>query len=108
MKISFYVIGNVQAVMFRKTFCFGAKKRKLLAGATNHHLERNKVLCSVCGERDIVNTFLQDLTGRKLNSWGAFVDSIELLEEFVEIAKHEYDSDSLEPKLLNKDIEYYL
>lgn len=109
MNISFYVIGKVQAVMFRKTFCFGAQKRGIAAGATNDKIEKDRVLCSLRGERELIIKFLAELQELEtLNSWGAKVHRVEEIEEFHAIEIHEITSLSLDKSKLSKEIEFYL
>lgn len=109
MNISFDVIGNVQAVMFRKTFCHGAKKRGIIAGATNDRGNRQRVLCSLKGERNQIEKFMNELASlEKLNSWGAKVNEIEIKDEFTPIERHEITTLSLDEKNLSKDIEFFL
>ncbi|EQC45405.1 acylphosphatase [Bacteriovorax sp. Seq25_V] len=109
MKVSFYVYGRVQAVMFRKTFCYGAIARKLEAGATNDRQNRERVLCSVCGDSDNIQQFLEELqTLDTLNSWGAKVLNIEVLEEFHDLEKHEITTTNVDHKPRTQDIEFFL
>lgn len=109
MNISFYVIGKVQAVMFRKTFCFGAQKRGIVAGATNNKKEKDRVLCSLRGERELIIKFIAELQELDaLNSWGAKVDRVEEVEDFHAIEIHEVTSLDLDRSTLSKEIEFYL
>jgi len=109
MKQSFCVFGKVQAVMFRRTFCLGAKKRGFDAGATNSSRDRDKVTCSLVGDRDHVERFLEELqVSSELNSWGAKVESIELLEKFVSLESHEVTTENVENKPWSKDVEFYI
>ena len=109
MRQSFCVFGKVQAVMFRRTFCLGAKKRGFVAGATNSRADRDKVTCSLIGERDHVERFLEELqASAELNSWGAKVENIELLDKFVHVEKHEVTTDNVEDKPWSTDVEFYI
>ncbi len=92
MRVSFIVHGKVQGVMYRKSFCYGCFKRGLKAGATNLP-DRSKVLCSVEGDEELINKLIDDLTGlKKINSWGAKVESVERVENFHEYSNHDYDN----------------
>jgi len=109
MKQSFCVFGKVQAVMFRRTFCLGAKKRDLSAGASNSSTDRNKVTCSVVGEEDSINRFLEELQViEELNSWGAKVEKIERLEDFLDLGSHEVTTDNVESKPWSTDVDFYI
>ncbi len=109
MKVSFYVYGRVQAVMFRKTFCYGAIARKLEAGATNDRSNKERVLCSVAGDRDNIELFLDELQSlATLNSWGASVTNIEMLDVFTEVSRHEITTLNVDHKPRTQDIEFFL
>lgn len=109
MKISFYAHGKVQAVMFRKTFCYGAQKRGLVAGATNDKHDKTRVLCSLSGDRELVEKFMNELTNLSLlNSWGAKVERCEVAPKFYDFSKHEVTSDGIDKKNLSRDIEFFL
>lgn len=109
MKQSFCVFGKVQSVMFRKTFVRGASQRGFLAGATNDKSDRDRVTCSIVGERDEVCRFLEELQAiGHLNSWGAKVENIQMMEDFVKLNNHEVTTDNLEGRSWNSDIEFYL
>ncbi|OIQ18860.1 MAG: hypothetical protein BM556_06155 [Bacteriovorax sp. MedPE-SWde] len=109
MKQSFCVFGKVQAVMFRRTFCLGAKKRGFIGGATNSRADRDKVTCSLVGDRDHVERFLEELqVSEELNSWGAKVKSIELLDNFVDLKTHEVTTDNVENRSCSGDVEFYI
>ena len=108
MRVSFIVIGKVQGVMFRKTFCLGAKKRGLLAGATNLD-KRTEVLCSLEGDQSEIEKLIKDLTTlEKLNSWGASVDRVESLSEYHQLKDHDYDNLEIEGELSTGGVEVYL
>ena len=99
MKISFIVVGQVQGVMYRKSFCMCAKSRGLLAGATNLE-DRTRVHCSLEGYEEDIENFLLELTSAKsINSWGAKVDFIERLSEYKDLSDHDYDNCELDGSL---------
>lgn len=62
MEICFQAFGNVQGVFFRKTICLAAKKRGFRAGATNNREDREAVICTVIGDHDQVQAFIDELT----------------------------------------------
>ena len=99
MKVSFVVEGKVQGVMFRKSFCVAAKHRAILAGATNLE-DRNRVLCSLEGSKEDIDKFIEEIkNANELNSWGANVESVNMLEEFRDFDQHDYDNRELKETL---------
>jgi acylphosphatase len=102
MEICFQVFGNVQGVFFRKTFCIAAKKRGFRAGATNNRVDIDCVICTVIGDsEEEVNKFIDELVEiAPLNSAGASIDRVQILEEVHSIERHDFITDGLEEDAL--------
>jgi acylphosphatase len=81
--------GKVQEVMFRKTLLYGALKYFVSAGGTNSQTEGDRVDLTVSGAPDKVEAFIAALQpGRKLNSIGAEILSIERVNDGRPIESH--------------------
>ena len=107
--VCFCVYGKVQGVMFRRTFCLGANKRKLIGGATNDREDRSRVICTLKGEQNEIDLFIEQL--RKLdllNSWGAKVERVETLSEVLELDCHDVTTETVGDRPWNNDIKYYI
>ncbi|MCP5244521.1 MAG: acylphosphatase [Burkholderiales bacterium] len=108
-KLSFYVTGNVQNVMFRQTFIRGAQKRKLKAGATNDANDRNRVHCSLAGDETAVDELINTLReGKPINSWNAYVEELHVLDCFIEISEHQVTTDNVNRFQWSPKVEFYL
>ena len=108
-KVSFYVTGNVQDVMFRQTFIRGAQKRKLKAGATNDAKDHRRVYCSLAGEDAAVDDMINALKqGKPINSWSAYVEALHLLDHFAEISAHQVTTDNVGQFRWSPNVEFYL
>lgn len=109
MRESFKVLGKVQGIMFRKTFIRACHRRGLSAGATNSPIDRGVVTCSVEGEDQEVYKLKNDLLELKeLNSWGAHVESVVIMDEFINIDSHEVTTDNLESFEWSDGVQFFL
>src|SRR3990167_3890452 len=85
-----FVRGKVQGVMFRQTFIRALLKRQLAGGATNDVADRDRVNFTIQGDEQKIGEVLGRLTSVvPLNSWGAIVTQLELLESPIPIDQHE-------------------
>ncbi|MCH9638749.1 MAG: acylphosphatase [Betaproteobacteria bacterium] len=108
-KVSFYVTGNVQDVMFRQTFIRGAQKRKIRGGATNDPKNHQLVHCSLAGEESVVEEMLSKLQeGKPLNSWNAQVDELHYHEQFIEFSDHQVTTDNVNDYHWSPSVIFYL
>lgn len=108
-KISFYVTGNVQGVMFRQTFIRGSLKRKIKGGVTNDSKDHHLVHCSLAGEKLAINEMLNKLRERKpINSWNAQVDELHLYDHFIEFSDHQVNTDNIDDYNWSSDVDFYL
>ncbi|MCB1937188.1 MAG: acylphosphatase [Nitrosomonas sp.] len=109
MKLSFYVIGNVQNVMFRQTFVRAAIKRKLKAGASNDEQDLQRVHCSLSGDATIIDEMLSKLLeGKPINSWNAYVDELHQYDYFIELSEHQVTTDNVGQFNWSPNVEFYL
>jgi len=108
-KISFYVIGNVQGVMFRQTFIHAAIKRKLKGGASNDAINQTLVHCSLIGEESIIEEMLSRLReGKPINTWNAYVSELHLYDHFIELSEHQVTTDNVNQFNWSRNVEFYL
>ncbi len=108
-KISFYVAGNVQGVMFRQTFIRGAQKRKIKAGATNDSKKHHLVHCSLEGEESVVEEMINKLREVKpLNSWNAQVKELHFYDHFIKFSDHQVTTDNVNDYNWSPDVDFYL
>jgi acylphosphatase len=86
-----YVVakGKVQEVMFRKTLVRASHKYGVEAGGTNSKVDSDVVEITVAGESDKIDSFLEFLSsGKKLNSIGAQIFSLEPMSEGLRVGDH--------------------
>jgi len=109
MKLSFYVTGNVQNVMFRQTFIRAATKRKLKAGASNDTHDLQRVHCSLIGDETTIREMLNKLReGKPINSWNAYVDELHHHDYFIELSEHQVTTDNVGQTNWSPNVEFYL
>lgn len=93
MEVRFKVFGNVQGVMFRKSFVSAVHKLGFAAGATNDSLSRDTVLCTIKGQADDledIETILQRLLKlNQINDWGAKVVELTKVDHEIEFLDHD-------------------
>ena len=108
-KISFYVTGNVQNVMFRQTFIRGAQKRELKGGASNDAKDPNRVYCSLEGDAAAIDEMINKLqSGKPINSWNAYVEALHYYNHFIEISEHQVTTDNVNQYHWSPNVEFYL
>ncbi|SES71107.1 Acylphosphatase [Nitrosomonas marina] len=108
-KISFYVTGNVQNVMFRQTFIRGAQQRKLAGGASNDAADTNRVHCSLVGDAAVIDEMIGKLqAGKPINSWQARVESLHVYDHFIELFEHQVTTDNVSRFNWSPNVEFYL
>ena len=102
-------IGRVQNVMFRQTIIKGALKRGLQCGATNNKDDTRKVEISLTGPKENIDDFLNILrSGKELNSWGAYVDRVEMNDNGIPPLQHKINSNNVNTFNWNQNIDFYL
>jgi hypothetical protein len=75
--------------MFRKTLIYGALKYVVSAGGTNSPTDSQRVDITIEGSQENVDAFIQALQpGRKLNSIGAEIESLERVPEGLPVTSH--------------------
>jgi acylphosphatase len=108
-KVSFYVTGNVQEVMFRQTFIRGSLKRKIKGGVTNDSKNHHLVHCSLEGEESVVDEMMNKLReGKPINSWNAQVDELHLYDHFIEFSDHQVNTDNVDDYNWLLGVDFYL
>lgn len=108
-KVTINVYGKVQGIMFRQTFIRAAIKRELDAGATNDPNDRNHVTCSMEGDDTAIEELIHDLAQLdKLNSWGAKVDKVERLSDYLNYSSHEVTTENVDEYKWSTGVEFYL
>ena len=108
-KVSIRIKGKVQNIMFRQTLIRGLLKRGLEGGATNSKDDKNEVNFSVMGEKTIINELVDKLaSGVELNSWGAKVETVHILNDYIEIEAHEVTTYNVDSFNWSPDVSFYL
>ncbi|MBX3628527.1 MAG: acylphosphatase [Nitrosomonas sp.] len=108
-KISFYVTGNVQGVMFRQTFLRAAKKRKLKGGASNDAQDHARVHCSLIGNEAAIDEMINKLrSGKPINSWNAYVEALHPHDHFIELSKHQVSTENINQFPWPPNVDFYL
>ena len=101
--------GRVQGVMFRQTFVRALLKRGLAGGATNSPDSGDEVVFTVEGDEQLVEELLSRLgSGEPINSWGAQVASIEMLDEAIAIGRHQVTTGNVDEFRWSGGVEFYL
>ncbi|WP_044557534.1 acylphosphatase [Halobacteriovorax marinus] len=109
MEKSFNVFGKVQGIMFRQTFIRSCHRRKLCAGASNSHENKQMVTCTVSGNEEEIDSLLNDLLNlEKLNSWGARVEKIQELDLVFDLDKHQVTTENVDSFKWSEGVEFYL
>ncbi len=108
-KISFYVTGNVQGVIFRQTFLRAAKERKLKGGASNDARDHTRVHCSLSGDAAAIDELIHKLrSGKPINSWNAYVEELHLYDHFIELSEHQVSTAHSHPFAWPPNVDFYL
>jgi len=110
----FTVRGNVQNVMFRQTFIRASLKRGLRAGASNDRVDRTKVSFTFAIGNDTnesqrveeIIAFMR--SGKKLNDWGAKVESLEELTQGLNWNEHQVTTANVDTFSWNPNVVMYL
>ncbi|TNF01162.1 MAG: hypothetical protein EP326_05050 [Deltaproteobacteria bacterium] len=106
---TFLVKGKVQGIMFRQTVIRGAEKRGLCAGATNDPTDRSIVRFTLQGDESLIQEIVDFMTaGKKLNSWGACVESLEELSPSIDINAHEVTTLNVDGFKWTSGVEFFL
>ena len=101
--------GRVQNVMFRQTIVRGAIKRGLECGVTNDKENMRKVSISLKGQKEKIDEFLNELkSGKELNSWGAYVDTINIDANGIHPFQHEVNTQNVDQFRWNQNIDFYI
>lgn len=100
--------GKVQGVMFRQTVIRGAQKRGLRAGATNLP-GGTEVAVTLEGEETVISEMLHSArTTHPLNSWGASVVRLDVVDHGMPIEEHQVTTDNVDNFAWNPNIEMFL
>jgi len=109
LKINFYVRGKVQKVMFRQTIMRAAMKRGVVAGATNHKVDTNRVDIALQGGRAQVEEIVDGLkSGKKINSWGAYATEFHILQDGPNPLDHEVNTSNVDNIKWKKGVKFFL
>ena len=101
--------GRVQGVMFRQTFVRALQKRALAGGASNSAHRRDEVTFTVEGVGEAVEELIARLGSRQpLNSWGARVESMELLDEVIPVERHQVTTANVDDFAWSPGVDFYL
>lgn len=108
IKVSGEVEGKVQQIMFRQTFIRGLLRRNLVGGATNLE-NKNRVRFSIEGPEESIKEVIDCLTGiEKLNSWGAHVKKVFILDDYINYQEHQVTTDNVDDFNWSEGVEFYL
>ena len=103
------VHGKVQQVMFRQTIMRAALKRGLTAGATNVRSDHNRVDIALQGDPAKIQEIVDGLkSGKKLNSWGAQCENVQITETGKDPLQHEVNTDNVDKFRWKKGVQFYL
>jgi acylphosphatase len=109
MTVFLVVHGRVQNVMFRQTIMRAAIKRGLVAGATNVRSDRTRVDISLSGDPAKIQEIVDGLkSGKALNSWGAFCETVEVVQTGKEPLQHEVNTANVNNIKWKKGVKFYL
>ncbi|MHC4547752.1 MAG: acylphosphatase [Planctomycetota bacterium] len=101
--------GRVQGVMFRQTFVRGLLKRGLEGGASNSPGDRREVTVTLSGEAEMIEEVIARMRREEpLNSWGAHVESVELLDEVIPIEQHQVTTANVDDFPWSTGVDFYL
>lgn len=101
--------GIVQNVMFRQTVIRACKSRGIDGGATNDPTDRTKVEISLYGEKDKLDSFINELkSGKQLNSWGAKIDTLEIVDTGLPPLSHTVHTENINDFNWNPNCEFYI
>jgi acylphosphatase len=101
--------GRVQGVMFRQTFVRALQKRGLEGGASNSRHRRDEITFTAKGAAEVVEELIGKMgAGQPLNSWGARVESLELLDDVIPIDRHQVTTFNVDEFAWSPDVEFYL
>jgi acylphosphatase len=109
MTVFLIVHGKVQNVMFRQTIMRAAIKRGLVAGATNVRSDRTRVDIALQGDPAKIQEIVDGLKSlKRLNSWGAFCQSVEIVSQGTEPLSHEVNTANVDNIKWKKGVSFYL
>jgi len=95
--------------MFRQTVIRAAEKRGLKAGATNDPSDRSIVRFTLEGNESLISEIIDFMTaGKKLNSWGAQVESLEELTPSYDVNVHEVTTNNVNDFNWSGGVDFYL
>ncbi len=107
--IFFKVSGKVQGVMFRQTFIRACQKRNLEAAASN--LSDGTVSCYISGDTDMIDDIMLNLlSGKKINSWGAYVEELFPIADTdgIPLHDHQVTTETVDSFSWNHDVDMYI
>jgi acylphosphatase len=109
MSVFLIARGRVQNVMFRQTIMRAAIARGLTAGATNVQSESNRVDIALQGDRTKIQDLIDGLkSGKRLNSWGAKCDSVEISQTGKDPLNHEVNTSNVDNIQWVQGVTFYL
>ena len=104
-----YVKGKVQNVMFRQTIMRGSIKRQIIAGATNHKEDRNRVDVTLQGDQKKIDEIITKLrSGEEINSWHARCDEVIMQENGKAPLEHEVNTSNVDSIKWAGGVKFYL
>lgn len=107
--VYFYVTGKVQNVMFRQTVMRGSLKRQLIAGATNHPEDHNRVDVTLQGDRAKIDEIIAKLrSGDEINSWHAQCESVVMQPNGRAPLEHEVNTENVDSIKWAGGVKFYL
>jgi acylphosphatase len=107
--ISGKVIGKVQGVMFRQTFIRCLIAKKMEGGATNSANDSNEVTFTISGKKEIIDKVLLRIQSLpELNSWGATVSQLVILDKVIPVEFHEVTTSNVDNFKWSPNVTFYL
>ncbi len=96
-------------MMIRQTFIRALIKSNLIGGATNSSLDKNEVSFTIIGNGAQIENLLNRLQSLKeLNSWGAKVDELVLLDKMIAIEDHQVTTSNVDDFKWSEGVAFYL
>ena len=110
MSLAHYVArGIVQNVMFRQTIIRAAQSRGLVAGATNDKSDRTAVFLAFQGEMNKIEALVEEMASKKkLNNWGAQVETIERVASDDAPLNYEVNTSNVDSFNWRSDVKFYI
>jgi acylphosphatase len=109
MSVFLIAKGKVQNVMFRQTIMRAAISRGLIAGATNVRSDCHRVDIALEGDSAKIQEIVDGLkSGKRLNSWGACCNSVEIVSSGLSPLQHEVNTNNVDDIQWVEGVTFYL